>query len=125
MQPCCKNIVQHVANACEKRPNTGKPRNIKYSFIFNVYTIYFVDLSKLAIFATHKANSVATCLHSYAPACNEQIRNSIQACKEHSEREVINFIQSDYPNYARNGLTSVHIAFDENMKRASHLDHIR
>ena len=91
----CENIVDQIGRVCERKQGT--------------------DLTKLAIFATHKKNSWGKCIHQYAPDCNGQIRKAIQACKRQGERQNINFIQSDYPNYAPNGYTSVDIAYDENL----------
>ena len=91
----CKDIVDQIGRVCERKQGT--------------------DLTKLAVFATHKKNSWGKCINEYAPECNGQIRNAIQACKRQGGRQNINFIQSDYPNYAPNGYTSVDIAYDENL----------
>ena len=98
----CENIAQLNGDACAKRPLT--------------------DLSKLAIFATHQKNSITKCLHTYAPMCNLHIKDSINQCKERSGRKVVNFIQSDYPNYNSAQVNSVDIAYTENMKYCQHLD---
>ena len=91
----CENIVEQIGRVCERKQGT--------------------DLTKLAIFATHKKNSWGKCIHQYASECNGQIRQAIQACTRQSGRQNINFIQSDYPNYAPNGYTSVDIAYDQNV----------
>merc|ERR1711953_975657 len=85
----CQNIVDQTGNVCQRKRET--------------------DLSKLAIF------SWGSCIHDHASDCNRQIKDSIQACKRQSGRKAVNFIQTDYPNYAPNGLTSVQIAYDQNM----------
>ena len=91
----CENIVDQIGRVCERKQGT--------------------DLTKLAIFATHKKNSWGKCIYQYASECNGQIRQAIQACTRQSGRQNINFIQSDYPNYAPNGYTSVDIAYDQNV----------
>ena len=91
----CQNIVDQTGNVCQRKRET--------------------DLSKLAIFATHYKNNKLKCIHEHASDCNRQIKDSIQACKRQSGRKAVNFIQTDYPNYAPNGLTSVQIAYDQNM----------
>ena len=91
----CQNIVDQTGNVCQRKRGT--------------------DLAKLAIFATHLKNSWGKCIHEYASDCNRQIKDSIVACKRQSGRKVVNFIQSDYPNYAPNGQTNVQVAYGENM----------
>ena len=91
----CQNIADQTGNVCQRKRGT--------------------DLAKLAIFATHLKNSWGKCIHEYASDCNRQIKDSIVACKRQSGRKVVNFIQSDYPNYAPNGQTNVQVAYGENM----------
>ena len=50
-----------------------------------------------------------------ARQCNQQVKNGIDSCRRNG-RDVINFLQTDYPNHPGPGLkTVVEIAHEENL----------
>ena len=97
----CSNIVKSVGETC------------------NVYSE--VEFIKLPVFGTHAfknlgfKNSPLKCLSKLARQCNPQIKNAINVCRDNG-RNIINFLQADYPNYPGSGhKTIVEIAHEENI----------
>ena len=92
----CKSIVDSIGKACQVHPEA--------------------EFVKLAIFGTHAwlKNSPTKCLSKLARKCNQQVKNSIDICKNNG-RANVNFLQVDYPNHPGPGLkTVVEIAHEEN-----------
>ena len=95
----CKNLVNEIEKACKMALPT--------------------HFNKLAIFSNLGKN-LDSCLWTLARNCNSKLEDAVQKCKNgRSEdgRAVINFLQSDYPNYPGPlGKTNVEIAYEENLK---------
>ena len=94
----CQKIVRGTGKACQAHSEA--------------------EFVKLAIFGTHGGlkNSPTICLSTFARKCNQQVQNSIDICRKKG-RSVINFLQTDYPNYPGAGLTTVvEVAHNENLK---------
>jgi len=83
------------------------------------------EFIKLPVFGTHAGfkNSPMKCLSKLARQCNPQIKNAIDSCREKG-RNIINFLQADYPNYPGSGhKTIVEIAHEENINNLKLLGH--
>ena len=73
------------------------------------------DFTKLAIFSSAGKN-FGTCLWTMARKCNSQLEKTIDKCQKTGEKRVINFLQSDYPNYpGPNRKTNVELAYEQNL----------
>ena len=73
------------------------------------------DFNKLAIFSNAGKN-IGTCLWTMARKCNSQLERTIDMCKSAGGIPVINFLQSDYPNYpGPNRKTNVQLAYEQNL----------
>ena len=97
----CKSIVDSIGKSCQVHPEA--------------------EFVKLAIFGTHAwlKNSPTKCLSTLARKCNQQVKNSIDICKNNG-RANVNFLQVDYPNHPGPGLkTVVEIAHEENKNHVS------
>ena len=101
----CSNVVKNMGETCNVHPE--------------------VEFVKLPVFGTHAKlkNSPFKCLSKLARQCNPQIKNAIDSCRDNG-RNIINFLQADYPNHPGSGLkTIVEIAYEENMKNLKLLGH--
>jgi hypothetical protein len=89
----CNNVLNHIEKVCREKS--------------------YAKFVKLAVFGPY---TFGTCLWDLARTCNSRLTHAVNLCK--SNFPVINFIQSDYPNYPgpKGGLTSVEVALLENQK---------
>ena len=101
----CSNVVKSMGEACNVHPEA--------------------EFVKLPVFGTHSGmkNSPLKCLSKLARQCNPQIKNAIDSCRDNG-RNIINFLQADYPNYPSSGhKTIVEIAHEENINNLKLLGH--
>ncbi len=79
-------------------------------------------ISQLSAFGTPlRGGRLGTeCLWDMARKCNRQVAAAVQACLEEENTDVVNFIQTDFPNYpGHGGLSLVELAHQLNLRRSS------
>jgi len=89
---------------------------------FYVMYMYFLCLTHVSL--TYDTCCILTKFFSFISRhCNPRIQQAIEVCENQleSQNRVVNFVQTDYPNYPAGKRTVIDITEDMNLQRAKDL----